>query len=343
MSLLHIDGMDLYTSYSDPSFPYFNMSNMNFSTSAGRFGGGCVEFTSAYGRFTYGLPSSQSEIWVGFAFGPTDTNSSNRSVIGFASGSGLEAMVTYNPSSGNWTGWRGSESTNLGSNSKSIGSSGAYHWIEVHYKMSSSSGIIEVWVDGNQVLDITSANTTQYSNSSFVNVTFGDVTGAETGMGGYLDDIYILNLSGSYNNARIGDSRIETLKPSSDAGPNDGTLTSGSNHNAMVDENQNDGNTSTITLANTSGQEELFGSASLSGSPAVIHAVKISVIAEKTDAGVCALETVISSSGAGATGPSTGLTTNYTVVGGIFETDPNTSSPFLYTAVNALEFGFEMP
>ena len=111
----------------------------------------------------------------------------------------------------------------------------------------------------------------------------------------------------------------------------------------MVDENQNDGSTSTITIANTSGQEELFGMGSLAGTPATVHAVKVTIVVEKTDGGTCNGESVVSSSGTAAEGASTSLLTTFSVVGGIFETDPHTSAAWAYGAVNAMECGFQIP
>jgi len=282
---------------------------------------------------------------VGFAFASTDSLSSSRQVLHFVSTSGIEADITYHPSTGVWAAWRGYTNTFLGSGVYNIGSSGAWHWLEFHYVISGAVGVVEVWVDGNQVLNLTGVNTSQNSVTAFNTIIFinGSGGGMPNGIQGRLDDIYILNPTGAYNTTRLGDSRIETLKPSSDAGPNNGTLTSGVSHFAMVNEDQNDGGTTTITLANTSGQEELFGVSALSGAPTSVHAVKVSVIAEKSDAGACNLETVLASGSVVANGPSVGLSTTFAVIGGIQEYDPNTSAPWLYTAVNAMNFGFQVP
>jgi hypothetical protein len=159
----------------------------------------------------------------------------------------------------------------------------------------------------------------------------------------FIDDLYILTPSGIYNNARIGDSRIETLLPNSNAGPNNGAPSSGGSNCAMIDEVQNDGATTTVTLTNTSGQEELYSTASMVGTPSSISAVKVTIAAEESAAGTAFLEAVLSSGGTAATGASTSLSTSFGVVSGIFEYDPHTSTNWTVAGANAASVGCQVP
>jgi hypothetical protein len=338
MSLIWMDGFDSYTSAGDPSFPY--VGNLGFSTSSGRFGGGCCQLAGYYSHGTLTFPSSETEVWLGFAFNVQETITSGDYVIGqFNSGSGIESTLTLGPS-GAWKTWRGAQNTQIGATGTEVVITNQWHWVEVHMVLSATVGVFELWIDDIQVVNATGANTAGAGGSSLIGWEFG---GQNNACEYNFDDLYVLNTSGSVNNSRLRDSKIVTLVPASDAGPNDGALTSGSSHFAMVDEAQNDGLTTTTTLTNTSGQEELFGMGSLAGSPSAIHAVKVGVIAEKSDAGACSLETVMNSGGTVSTGASTPLTTDFATVGTILEEDPNTSSPWTLTAINAMKCGVKIP
>jgi hypothetical protein len=74
-----------------------------------------------------------------------------------------------------------------------------------------------------------------------------------------------------------------------------------------------------------------------------MFAVKVTAIAEKTDAGGCNLEVSLVSNGTATTGSSVGLTTGFAPVTGIFEADPHTSAAWVYSNVNAAQIGFQVP
>ena len=344
MSLIHLDGFDEYSSQNDLAFQYSNPDSWGFTTTGGRYGGGAMNMNGGGNGLGYVLPSAQSEIWVGFAMAcyNSGTDGDYRSVLSFLTTAGAECSICYCSQTGVWAAYKGSDNVLLGTGVGNIGNSTTYHWVEFHYKISASVGVVEVWVDGAQVLDLTGVDNTYSGASSFTSIGLGYV-GSQGCSSSNIDDLYVLNVSGSTNNTRLGDSRIETLKPTSDASPNAGTPSSGSSHYAMVDESQNDAASTTITIANTSGQEELFGMGSLAGAPATVYAVKVTNIVQKTDGGTCNGESVVSSSGAPAEGASTPLLTNFSVVGGIFETDPHTSAAWAYTAVNTMDCGFQIP
>jgi hypothetical protein len=190
-------------------------------------------------------------------------------------------------------------------------------------------------------MNLTNVNTSQYSNTLFSAITLGSSLNNNAVIG-YYDDWYILNTQGSTNTTRLGDSRIETLLPNSDAGPNNGTPSTGSSHYAMIDAAQNNGGSNYITIANTSGQEELFGENSLSRSPSTVFAVKVLNIVKKTDAGNCNGNSIIVSNGVSSIANSTPLLTSFSSTVGIFETDPNTSSAWTTSGVNASNAGFKI-
>ena len=340
MALIHMDGFDVYSALTDLGLQY-TIANGGFGTTTGRFGGGAYYCTSYTATMKKALPSSPSEIWTSYAFNAATGINSDCMLIEFGGASGGEVSISINFSSGIFKAWRGT--TLIGTSGAYALGTGTWHWLDYHFKINGSSGIVEIWLDGNNIMNLTGVNTSNSGGTAIVYVALASGSNSNNTQTGYFDDWIINDTTGSYNNGRIGDSRIETLKPTSDASPNNGTLTSGTSHYAMVNESHYDGDTSTITLTNTSGQEELFGIGSLSGAPASISAVKVTLIGKKSDAGACNLETVVSSSSTVSTGASTGLTTSYVSFGTILETDPHTSAAWAYTAVNAAKIGFEVP
>ena len=337
--LLHMDGFDEYVAISDLYQEYVSLYLGQFLTTGGRFGGGAVYITNNNQYLSWGSPAPMTEIWTGIAYKILSSNIGNNAIV-FAIGSvsSLEASVWYDPIGGNWTCWRGQQNTTLGSGFYPI-TLNTYHWVELHYKMSTTVGIMEVWVDGVRVVNLTGINSTQNSSTMFNVATIGSTYYSGVG---YYDDWYVLDTTGTYNNTRLGDSRIETLRPQSDAGPNDGVPSTAGPHYAMVDELQWS-SSNNIVLGSTVGNAEVFGMTSLTTTPTNIHAVRVLAVAEKTDAGVLLANAIVISSNVEADGNSTTLTTTFNHVTNIFETDPNTGVPWAYAAVNAMDCGIKIP
>ena len=333
MTMLWQDGFDLYNNASDLTMVYFSSNTSGFNTTAGRFGGGSW-YTSAYG-LTKTIPAN-AEVWSSFAINTWDTNAGDKFVATFNSVTGEEVSITYNPATGAWKAWRGNNNTVLGTATLYL-TSNVWHWIDIRAKLGTTLGEVEVWVDDAQILTLTGQNTVYNAGQTqFTNVQVGDNhTGGALRM--YIDD-WIIYTPGT----RVGDSRIDTLTPNSDAGTNQATPSTGSTHYGVVDEAQF--NTSDyLTTASTSGNKEVFGHGALATAPAVIHAVAVKLVSQKSDAGAFALEPLVVSGGTEGDGASQTLTTSWGVQAAVFETDPHTSAAWAYAAVNSAYIGYKVP
>jgi len=344
MANVWYDGFDSYAVAANlQTLQYLTPATVpGFSTTGGRFGGGGMVFAGSAGE---GLDTSGSfalELWVGFAIKVTSSTNRDGAICTFASGSGIEGLVTYNPVTGVLKVWRGQEATMLGSVAVTF-TNGTWYWVDIHYKYHASTGIFEVWQSNNQILSLTSQNTAQNSGqTSLAQIDLGCYTNTINVLGCSYDDLVINDTTGSYNNGRQGDSRIETLEPTSDATPNNGTCSTGTTHYAMVNESPWN-STNYITMTNTSGQKELFGMASLAGSPLAISALRVVNIAENTDAGSGALEGVLVSSGTESDGASVNLGSSWSRQSQLYEFDPHTSAAWTTAAVNAAQTGWKVP
>ena len=335
MAILWQDGFDLYNSQTDIGMAYTSISG-TIVTTGGRFGGGAWEAGSGLVR---SIPAS-SEIWSSFALNASSSGSSDRTIAMFGSTSGIEDTVTYNPSTGLWKVWRGATSTVLNTTASML--TAGWHWIDIHCKLSATVGVLELWIDGTQIINVTGANTIYNSGiTQLVTAHFGDnLYGQSLTM--YIDDWIVNDLSGSINNGRVGDSRIETLVPTSDAGTNNATPSTGTSHYAVVDEPQFDV-TDYLTMPNTSGDKEVFGHGALVSTPAIVHAVAVKMVSQKSDAGAYSLEPLVVSNTTEGDGSSQALTTSWGIQSSVFEADPHTSAAWTYANVNSASIGYKVP
>lgn len=334
MAILHMDGFDGYSSVADLALTYSGAAQ-NFSTSAGRYGGGAWQF-GQIGTLIVPGPFPL-ETWMGFAYQMNEATSSEMVIATWNSVSDTEATLTYNATTGQMKAYRGNRNYLVASATVNVNDN-AWHWWDIHHKQD-VSGAFEIWIDGTRVLNF-SGDMSYNAVSSLASITIGSV--AVYTPRGYMDDLVIVDTTGSANNGRVSDSRIESLRPSSDASPNNGTPSTGATHYGVVDDTTWDASDYT-TITNTSGQEELFGISDLASTPSSVAAVKVTFYAQKTDTGSAILKTVVVSSGTEGDGPSQTLGTAWGRFGTIYEQDPHTTAPWIASAVNALQAGVKVP
>lgn len=338
--LLHIDGFDLYGVDADCSIAYTpSLGSGGYTTpiaGGGRFGGVALATRNAMLSRTISTTPVTIGLWVGFAFRFTDTSTSTTYIemLRFKSTSGTETALRFSS---------GAASVGLYRSSTALATAAAgsvfdqgWHWVEVYNLFHATAGAMQVYIDGALVSSVSGVSTRAFAAATgIVSVEFGINTTRE----GRYDDIYVLDVSGAQNTARLGDCRVQTLVPTSDAGPNAGTPSSGSDHFAVVDDlplSMAD----YVTLANTAGTSEVFGASDLTGTPVSIYGVKVAAVASKDDAAASSAQVSVKTGSTTSTGASTVLATSAAEISGIFETDPTTSSAWTPSGVNSALPGF---
>lgn len=348
MTILHMDGFDGYNGgadallqneYSNSGAPY------NISTNGGRFGGGCLDAYWDIGTQHYlikRLGGAYTDVWSGGA-ARMNSRSGQHNLFCFGSALGWEIGVSlgndgirvHKPVYSNGA------STVMGSYLPGTVNWFIYHWIEVRAVLHATAGIIEVWVDGVRQINLTGINTKTFASAvGFDTIVVGFDT---AGQGLLLDDWYILDALTAPNNTRLGDCRIATLVPTSDAGPNNGALSTGTTHWGVVDETQYNA-TDYTDLTNTTGQAEYFGMSDLPANAQSVKAVKATGIALKTDAATMNVQNVIKNGGSGTevVGASFGLTTSNSKITPLLrDTDPD-GAAWTPTTVNAAIVGVKV-
>lgn len=216
----------------------------------------------------------------------------------------------------------------------------AYQHIEMMVGFSSSTGWLEVRVNGVTVIALSDINTgaTLCAQVAFL---YNSSSSTATGIGFIdMDDLFCYDGKGSFNNTFIGDRRVITLFPTADTISADFTPVGSATGFGAINQTTPDDDTTYITSA-TVGDESEFEYANLPGGISSISAVVSVAMSRKTDAGPTNLE-VAAVSGASVTpGTDRPLTERYTYWQDVFETDPASAAPFTPAEVNAMKLRFK--
>lgn len=221
-------------------------------------------------------------------------------------------------------------------------------WVYLSFKttINNTTGSYDLYVDLSSVASDTNVDTQNGGTAAWTNVLFRGLSGIQV----RFDDVYVLDgvssgISGALNNDILGNVRVTSVLPSTDAtSPGtyaDFTPSSGSDHGAMVDEATPDGDT-TYNAGTAAAQKDTYQYPALSISGATIHGVKTAAYARKTDAGARTVGPFIRSGGSDYQGTEVSLPTSYTFLTEIFQADPDTGVAWTEAGVDATQFGLEV-
>jgi hypothetical protein len=341
MSLLWADGFDCYGSAGDLALMYGTF-RINLNTTAGRFGGCAVNGNGLDGSNIYKLLATpETDVWVGLSMKIDTGMTGAQRIILYRSNTGAELSIVANNSTRSISVYRGDNATLLATSTTLVYQLGIWTRFEARCKFHGTSGEVEVWIDGTQVISLTGINTKQNSGETgFTRIDFLNSTGLGIGTTTYCDDLTINNTSGDEPTGRLGDLRIAPLFPTSDATPNNGTPSTGTTHYTLVDDNPGYNSSDYIDMTNTTGQEERFGHGPLPTTPSHVFAVSVVAVVQKSDAGDATAHLEVVSSGVAQAGASFSVPASYNFRRDFFTIDPNTSSTWSAAAVNAMKIGY---
>ena len=208
--------------------------------------------------------------------------------------------------------------------------SGNWYYIEFSATISDTVGTVRVDVDGETVINATGLDTRNGTPTNINQIRLGS-NGDNAAK--YFDDIYV-----SDSIIPLGPQRIYTLRPNVDTAQKQWIPLSGANNYTMVGETVTDGDTSYVS-GSTVGDFDLYDLGNYPAATANIKAINHLVWARKTDATV---RTITSTTKSGATTTDSSaftLGTTYAGFSKIYEADPNTSTAWTVSGVNALQVG----
>jgi hypothetical protein len=231
--------------------------------------------------------------------------------------------------------YRGS-STLLGTSSGAGLTQDIWSYIEVTINLHASTGTIDVWVNGVNVLSDTGLNT--QGGSAFIDLI---AVRGDTVYRPVFDDVYVLDDSGTDNTSRLGEVYVETLVPDADGNVNAWTRVGGGTNNwEAVDDMAPPDDDTTYVHSATATDQDLFGMAALTSGVGTVFAVEASALVRKEDAGFREIRLQARSNVTEAESGNISFSANeYRYINHIFENDPNGAIDWTEASVNAAEFG----
>lgn len=220
-------------------------------------------------------------------------------------------------------------------------------YIEIKFVLDTSSGSVELRINGETVVDVSSIDT----------VTGNPSGGAEIGaillFGGggstsdidhnrVYDDWYVCDTTGSDNNDFLGPVKVETLFPDTAGDSTDFTPNSGTNV-SRVDEVVVDDATS-YNASSTATDLDLFNMDNLVLIDSDVFGVQLDVNAGATEATPMTLVPTVKSSTTEGAGDDHVIVddTLYGTYYSVFEQDPNATAAWTVATINAMQCGYEV-
>lgn len=305
---------------------------------AGRFSGFCMEITIGLTKaFQTPALTAMTTITVGFAMRQA-TYGNIRNVLQILDGTTVHGTLRMN-TSGEFSYFRGTEiGTQLGSTTSGASiMPGQWFYVELVVKIADSGGTVDLYINGTNVLSVASADTRNGGNASVDRAKWISSSADAC----QYDDIYVLDDTGSVNNSRLGSHKVIGSLPSGAGSSTQFTPSAGSNYQC-VDDNPTNSDTDYVE-SGTSGHKDLYDYASI-GTLANIKGLQINTVARETDGSPFSLYQTVKSGSTNSDGSSVAISgqTFKTITPRVLETDPDTSSAWTDSGVDAAEFGIKV-
>lgn len=215
---------------------------------------------------------------------------------------------------------------------------GAWNYIEAKILVHASAGTITVKCNGATVITATGKDTQNQSTADVGWIRFAFP-------GETLDDVYICDTGGAQNNDFLGEVRVVTLLPQTDAvggaGANtDFTPSTGTDHGALVDEATPNSDTDYL-YSSTLNHADSWNYPAL-GYTGTIKGVRLNLFAKKADSGTRAIAALTRPASTNRLGDDNYLTTSYTYWSQQWELNPEDSAAWEVADVNGAQFGVKI-
>lgn len=336
--VVFMDGFDVYDSANSGSVrpglhsKWVIAGSDNMSFPAGRFGGRCAAFgTTVYSNNIKGFFANNTTyqyISVGIAF----------QVGSVASMSGNNTFVNLTLNDSDQIGIIGTNigqlsirrnNTVLATSLPNLVKSRNWHYLEVEWAGNTTSGRTTVYLDGVEIIN--------YVGNTQAQTAYG-CNGVRLYSGGatelLLDDLYVINEA-----TRLGERRIETLRPNGDVqlefSPSTGTTGFATLNEELVSAVQY--NSSSVLNA-----KDIFNFTNLSNTPTVIDAVQLNVWATKTDTETRQIATILKSGAVENTSGNYQLPINHTCLNRVINKNPENGQAWTLDSVNAIQGGYKI-
>lgn len=311
----------------------------NLLVQDGRVGGKSCQWTNAARTLTTPNFGNKQTLVVGFGF-KAATYSGNVEVLRFlestaTSGVHVTLQVT---STGEWELRRGTGSgSTIATTSGAAISTGTWGYVELKMKIGNAGvGSYELRVNGINVLSDADEDT-QNSGAAYTQQVMFRGGGSSTAF--QLDDIYILDTSGSLNNDFLGSQKVVALYPNGAGDSTQFTPSTGNNY-AAVDENPANDDTDYVE-SGTSGHLDLYSF----DNPSLVNVkgVQINARLRESDGTPFSAYLVAKSGSTQSDGSSIAIgSATYLTKTRVLETNPDTSAAWTDSELDSAQFGVKV-
>lgn len=343
MALIRSDGFDLYdstTEWMQAGWTSSDTAQTVLNTTEGRYGGGCIKgASSAHFAYVPAYCPGGSTIYVCFAYKHDGGVAGTTDMLSFYTNEGtLIGRIRYTDA-----GVLSAENA-AGATSTAGGNpvpSNTWVFVEVKFTVGTdnSTGEISVHVGGSSVITFTATDTFATANDVLTTLRFGGNNG-----NWWVDDFILMDTSGSTMNGFLGDTRIDKLTVTGDGGTLQWTRNTGSNDYQAVDDVPSNEATDYVA-SSTAGQKSIFAISDMTVEPDDIWAVVVRAKMQKSNAGDRTWRALVKRGASEASGVTQGLQTDWVwqgMEGAVFYVDPQTTTQWDATGVNALQAGLEV-
>lgn len=333
MSLQLIEGFDYYNSLSFASLRGWSQSTGGITSvgwSGGRFGGLCYNSTGdGFSALTKSVTGGTTLV-LGAAIFVSSTGTTGE-MLTLKSGSTQVCRLQVQ-STGNPLRVLNSGSTVIATGTTPINSN-TWCYVEVKCFVNTgtpANGSVAVQLNGVSEIAPTTGN---FGSSSMNAITIGPQVNF---VHGAVDDVYVLDTTGTTNNNFLGDVRVTTHYPNADGTHSQWSPTGGGSHFSQVNEHPPDGDTTYVSDANP-GDIDTYAFDDVDGG-ATVFGVQANLYARKDDANTRQIAPVVRQAGTDYVGTTATLGSGYAYYSQLYDTDP-TGSAWTATNFNADEFG----
>lgn len=307
-----------------------NLTSLN----PGRFGGRALQFNNV-GVTSYiekNLTTSDTFI-LGFAFSCAFGDATNP-IVRFMDGTSDQVDLRVTSTAGFQITRNG---TPLGTSADDVIAFGFYNYIEMRVVFHNSAGIVQLRVNGAQVINQSTLDTTNTANA-FANKLRLQPFATSGSYDIRFDDLYLLDGTGSSpHNAFLGECRVETHLPSANgAFVEFSPIGAGSNFQCVQDSPADDD--TTYTQGNSIGNRDIYTLAAYSF-VGTIYGVSVNVTHRKDDVGNRTIAPLARVSSTLYEGTQDACMSQYKVSSKIWERNPNSGNLWTLSDVNAAQFG----
>lgn len=345
MSFLNIEGFELYPNITNTSSTdmarQWSGNYMDIISTGARTGSKCGRFNVATHRIQRFLTAGEEHATIIMGAAVWRLGATDVSVMNFLSDTHVTVHITITiQANGAIRVNRGnSAGTLLGTTAVGIIGTLAWSYLEVKVTLSDTVGVVVIYLDGVQVLNLTAQDTKNAGTKTVIDGMELGFTAGSTGL--MLDDIYILNGDATAPNDFLGPCRVRTLRPSANGATSNGTgsdADSTNNYLLVQDTTPSTGTATYVDLAATN-DEDTYAFDDLPDVTGTVAAVQTTTYAQKTDASARNLAHVIRITGTDYISADQTLTTSFAWQVTRRTTSPATSTAFTRAEVNAAEYG----